>query len=258
MTAALNPERAPSQPETDTVAADPADPVPPAEGGHDGWLGVLLSLVAIAIAAAVVLAVPALREAAGHAMDGDGGDLRQQLRDLGATGVLVLIAVMLIHAVVLFPSELVTATAGLVYGFLGALPLVIGGWMASALLTYWLGQHAGRPLLQRIVGRSRLEQAEALVHRGGAGGLLAARLVPIVPYSLVGYVAGAARVPVGRFMWTTLVGSLPLTVMVIALGTRLEEFSLSDPVVWLMVVPLLMGALAVRPLARRMKADPAG
>ncbi|MCW3015354.1 MAG: hypothetical protein JWO02_2446 [Solirubrobacterales bacterium] len=234
----------------------PHEPVAasPAERGDDhGWVGLALSVLAIALAALVVLAVPALRDAAGHAVHGEGDGLRAQLRGLGAVGVLVLVAVMLVHAVVIYPSELVTATAGYVYGFAAGLPIVLGGWLASAILTYWLGQHAGRPVLRRLAGGHRLDRAEAAVERGGASVLLAARLIPIVPYSLIGYVAGAARVPMWTFVWTTVVGSLPLSVVVVALGTRLDSFSFSDPVVWLVVVPLLTAALAARPLARRMR-----
>ncbi|MCW3039305.1 MAG: hypothetical protein JWM31_1210 [Solirubrobacterales bacterium] len=226
-------------------APDAADPAP------DSWLGLWLSLAVVAAAAVLVLVVPELREAAGHALHGQGDALRAQLRDLGAAGVVVLLAVMLIHAVALFPSELVTATAGYVYGFLGALPIVVGGWLASALLTYWLGRHAGRPVLRKLAGGRRLERAEAAVARGGAGVLLAARLIPVVPYSLIGYVAGAARVPIGRFVWTTVVGSLPLSIVVIALGTRLDEFSLSDPIVWLAAVPVLAAGLAGHRMMRR-------
>jgi uncharacterized membrane protein YdjX (TVP38/TMEM64 family) len=216
-----------------------------------GWLGLWLSVGATILAGVVVLAVPALRDAAGHALHGEGDELRRQLRDLGAVGVLVLVSVMLVHAVVLFPSELVTATAGFVYGFAGALPIVVGGWTASALLTYWLGRHAGRPVLIRLVGGHRQQQAEDAVARGGAGVLLTARLIPIVPYSLIGYVAGAARVPMRTFLWTTVLGSLPLTLVVIALGTRLDSFSLSDPVVWLILVPVLIAGLAGHRYVRR-------
>jgi uncharacterized membrane protein YdjX (TVP38/TMEM64 family) len=212
-----------------------------------------VSAATIALAGLIILAVPALRDAAAHAIHGEGEELRRQLRDLGAVGVLVLVVVMLVHAVVIYPSELVTATAGYVYGFAVALPIVLGGWLASAILTYWLGQHAGRPVLRRLAGGHRLDRAEAAVQRGGASVLLAARLVPVVPYSLIGYVAGAARVPMWTFVWTTVVGSLPLSLVVIALGTRLESFSFSDPVVWLAVIPLLTAALAARPLARRMR-----
>lgn len=245
--------RPPIRPPHTDDATPTTDATPTAPEAAEGWAGVLVSLAAIALAAAVVLAVPALREAAGFALHGDGHQLRAQLRDLGAAGVLVLLGVMLIHAVVLFPSELVTATAGFVYGFAGALPIVIGGWLASALVTYWLGRHAGRPVLRRLAGGARLDRAEAAVHSGGAGVLLAARLIPIVPYSLIGYVAGAARVPLGRFVWTTVVGTLPLSLIVIALGTRLESLSLSDPVLWLTVLPLIVAVFAVRPLLRRLR-----
>lgn len=228
-----------SSPPSEAAAATPGPDEPPA-----GWLGLGVSVVATLLFGAVVLAVPDLRDAAGYALHGEGSELRAQLRDLGAAGVLVLIVLMLVHAVVLFPSEIVTATAGFVYGFFGALPIVIGGWLASALLTYWLGQHAGRPVLRRLAGAHRLERAEAAVARGGAGVLLAARLIPVVPYSLIGYVAGAARVPLGTFVWTTVVGSLPLSLVVIALGTRLDSFSFDDPVLLLVAVPLVIGAYA--------------
>ena len=61
---------------------------------------------------------------------------------------------MLVHAVVPFPSELVNAAAGFVYGFWIALPLVLVGWTVSALATYAIGRGAARPLLLRLAGRS--------------------------------------------------------------------------------------------------------
>jgi uncharacterized membrane protein YdjX (TVP38/TMEM64 family) len=234
------------------VADGPSEP--PARGGDDrGWLGLVIVVATVAVATVVVLAIPALRDAAGHALHGEGTDLRRQLRDLDVWGVLVLMALMLIHAVVLFPSELVTATAGYVYGFAGGLAIVVTGWLASAMLTYWIGQHAGRPVLRRLAGGHRLDRMEAAVARGGATVLLCARLIPIVPYSLVGYVAGAARVPVWTFVWTSVVGTLPLSTIVVILGTRLEGFHLGDPVVWLALVPLVIAALVARPLSRRLQ-----
>jgi uncharacterized membrane protein YdjX (TVP38/TMEM64 family) len=94
-----------------------------------------------------------------------------------------------------------------------------------------------------------------VVERGGATGLLAVRLIPLLPYSGIGYVAGALRVPVWRFTWTTFVGSLPLFVTVVYLGSRLEGLSFSDPTVWVAAavgVALVVGGhlLARRRLAQ--------
>lgn len=219
-------------------------------------LSVAATALAVAAGAALVMAVPALREAAGAAVTGDAQELRAQLRDAGAGGVALLLGLMLVHAVVWYPAEIPTAAAGFVYGFWAALPMVVAGWLLSALGTYALGRHAGRPLLHRLAGAARLRRAEEGLARGGAGALLAARLIPVVPFSLVGLVAGAARVPLWRFAWTTVVGFLPLMVVMTLLGSRLEELSLRDPVLWLALAPVVALLAVSRPLARRMRARP--
>ncbi|MGN6558481.1 MAG: hypothetical protein ACTHLH_10790, partial [Solirubrobacterales bacterium] len=48
---------------------------------------------------------------------------------------------------------------------------------------------------------------------------------------LVAYAAGAARVPLWRFVWTTAIGFLPITAIAVYFGTRLEGLSLTDPLV---------------------------
>ncbi len=212
------------------------------------------TLVTLVIAALVIWLVAPLREVAGLALRGDASGLRGQLRDLDAWGVAVLLAVMIAHAVIWYPAEILTAAAGFVYGFALALPIVVGGWLLSALATYAMGRYAGRPLLHRIAGERRFRAAQRTIDRGGAPVLLAARLVPVIPFSLTGYVAGAAHVPLWRFSWTTVAGFLPMTLVVVFLGSRLEELSLTDPLLYLALAPIGLLALAARPVARRMRA----
>jgi uncharacterized membrane protein YdjX (TVP38/TMEM64 family) len=57
------------------------------------------------------------------------------------------------------------------------------------------------------------------------------RLIPIVPFSMVSYAAGAARVPPWRVAWTTAIGYLPITALSVYFGTRLEGLSHTDPLV---------------------------
>jgi uncharacterized membrane protein YdjX (TVP38/TMEM64 family) len=221
---------------------------------RSGRKGALFTLLGLFALGAVVAMVPALRDAVGNVLRGDAGELRQELRDLGPAGALVLLALMLVHAVLPFPSELVNAAAGFVYGFWIAFPLALFGWLLSALATYAIGRTAARPALQRFVGEERIEEGARIVERGGITALLAARLVPIVPYSAVGYVAGAARVPIWRFAWTTLVGSAPLCAAVVYLGNRLGSLSPTDPGLLVAVgafVLLLVGGRALTQRVRR-------
>jgi uncharacterized membrane protein YdjX (TVP38/TMEM64 family) len=229
-----------------------ASPEPAKQEPRRGpWLELAMALAGLALLAVLVLAVDPLRHAASAAFQGDSAGVRHQLDGLGAWGPLLILALQLLHSFVFYPAEIIDAAAGFAYGFLPALLLVQAGWLASGLLCWVIGRHAARPLLRRLLGAERFERAEAMVERGGTTLLLVVRLVPIVPFSLVSYAAGAARVPVWRFVWTTALGYLPITAISVYLGTRLESFSLTDPLVLAGIGALLALVLVARLLVPR-------
>jgi uncharacterized membrane protein YdjX (TVP38/TMEM64 family) len=225
------------------VAAAPEATAPeaPRERPHLPWLEIGLTLAGIALLAGLVLAIPALRHAAVAAVHGETSEVRLQIKSLGAAGPLIIIGLSLIHSVVPYPAEIVNAAAGFAYGFFGGLGIVAIGWMLSALICYWFGAGVARPLLSRWFGAERFAHYERMVDRGGITLLIALRLLPIVPFSLISYAAGAARVPFHRYCWTTAVGFLPITALAVYLGTRLEGISASDPA----VIGALLAAVAL-------------
>jgi uncharacterized membrane protein YdjX (TVP38/TMEM64 family) len=117
--------------------------------------------------------------------------------------------------------------------------------MISALICYWFGTGVARPLLHRWFGAERFTRLEKSVERGGITLLIALRLLPIVPFSLISAAEGAAGVPFRRYCWTTAVGFLPITALAVYFGTRLEGIRFTDPAVIgavVGVVVLLLGA----------------
>ena len=235
-------------------AAEP-DPAPPpsrpAESGLSTRFAALGTLGLLAALAILVITVNPLNDAVGDAISGDTDSLRADLRGLGAGGVLLILALAATHAVVWYPAEILNAAAGFVYGLGPALALMMGGWMLNGILCHQVGRHAARPLLLRFLGRDRVERYEHAIERGGITLLIGIRLVPIVPFSLVSYVAGSARVPLGRFIWTTAIGYLPLTALFVYLGSRLEDLSPTDPAIWggaLVLIALLLVTRKVMPM----------
>ncbi len=195
----------------------------------------------------VVLLIPPLREAAGFAIKGDTEALRAELNS--TAGVITLLVLAILHAVIFYPAEILDAAAGFVWGFWGGLALVMVGWLLNAYVAWEIGRHAGRPLVYRLVGRSRFIRLEAAVERGGAFLLLAMRLIPIIPFSLFTIAAGAAHVPLWRLIWTTAIGYIPITALFVYLGTQLEELSPTDPI-------LIVGGIALIimiPIGHRMR-----
>jgi uncharacterized membrane protein YdjX (TVP38/TMEM64 family) len=187
---------------------------------------------------------------------GDTSRLRHELLDLGVVGVLVLLLVILSHAIVPFPTEVVSGAAGFVYGFALAMPMLLVFWVLSALLAYWLAERFGRPLARRLVGERRLTQAEEFVSRGGPVPLVSVRLVPFVPYNAICYAAGIVRVPLRRYTWTTFVGIIPLTTLVTYLGSRLEKPDFADWRIWAAIGGFTALAVAAQVVERRVRRRP--
>jgi len=189
------------------------------------WIEIGITLAGVALLAGIVFAVPALHDAALAAINGDTEQVRAEIESLGVAGPLLILALALIHAVVFYPAEIVDAAAGLVYGFFPALALMMVGWLLSGLICFAIGRSVARPLLDRWLGEERFERIETRIERGGAKVLIIARLIPILPFSVVSYAAGAARVPTWRFVWTTAIGYLPITAISVYFGTQLDVLS---------------------------------
>ena len=216
-------------------------------------IATIASLGAIAVVVVLATATSTGRNVVDAIVNGDTRELRHQLLGLGVGGVFVLLTVCLSHAIIPFPTEIVSAAAGFVYGFWLAVPILLICWLASALLAYWLAERFGRPLARRLVGTRRLQRAEELMDRGGAATLLALRLIPLIPYNAICYAAGITRVPLVRYSWTTVVGITPLTVLVAYLGSRLKSPNFEDWRVWVLIVAFIAIVVGGQVVERRLR-----
>ena len=232
-------------PDTEVSGEEPAPPV--------DRLALIVTLGAIVLGAVAVLTIPALREAFGDAIGGNTEELRDEIRDLGAAGVAVLLGLILIHTFVWYPTEIINTAAGFVYGFWGALPIVMAGWVLQGIVAWAIGRRVARPLLERLLGRTRFDRAEEMVEEGGVPLLLAVRLIPIFPFSLFSFAMGAAHVPLWRFTWTTAVGYLPITAIFVYLGSRLDSLSITDPLLLGGAVVLVVLLWLARPFFRGLR-----
>ena len=92
--------------------------------------------------------------------------------------------------------------------------VVLAGTLGSylgAAITYWGARWLGRPLLVRyghyiFCPEGKLLRAERWLARYEAGGVLFARLVPVVRH-LIGIPAGLIRMPFGVYSLMTVVGA---------------------------------------------------
>ena len=215
------------------------------------------ALGAVLLVGALVafLVLGPLSSAFSYAVHGDLVGLRRQLDAEGASAALALVGLTQVHIVVPFPAELPNAAAGFALGWWIGFPLMLAAWVLSGVVSYWLAQVAGRPLVRRLFGADRLARAEELVARRGWRPLLIIRMIPFIPFTLVSLACGLVGVPMRRYLWTTAVGTAPITALSVLFGARLQTPRLDDPVLWAVLVGLLALVL-LGPVAQRLSRRP--
>jgi membrane protein DedA with SNARE-associated domain len=108
-----------------------------------------------------------------------------------------------------------------------AVALATVGSLAGALTGYAIGLWGGRPLLDRFgryvgIGADDLDRADRWFARWGSWAVFAGRMVPLVR-TFVSYPAGISRMPLGRFVLFSALGSLPWNAALIYAGLLLGE-----------------------------------
>ena len=128
---------------------------------------------------------------------------------------------MILHSFVPFPAELTAIANGMLFGPIWGTLVTWVGAILGAALAFALARRYGRPLVGRLVARKAWVGAEAWRSCCDARTLLLARLVPVISFNLINYAAGVLGVGWWRFLWTTGLGILPITVASVALGNQL-------------------------------------
>jgi membrane protein DedA with SNARE-associated domain len=155
---------------------------------------------------------------------------------MGYGGIVLLMAIE--SACIPLPSEIIMPFAGYLV-FRGEMSLqgaaIAGaiGCVVGSIPAYYLGMYGGRPLIERfgrylLVSRRELDLADRLFQRHGQWVVLAGRLLPVVR-TFIAFPAGVSRMPMGRFIVYTLVGSYPWCLALAWAGMKLGQAWHSDP-----------------------------
>jgi membrane protein DedA with SNARE-associated domain len=132
----------------------------------------------------------------------------------GYVGIIVLMAME--SSILPVPSEIVIPPAAYlagqgqlnIYGVV--LAGTFGSWLGAAI-TYWISYWLGRVVVVRwgrffFVSEAKLVRAETWLRRYEAGGILFARLLPVIRH-LISIPAGIIRMGFGMFSLMTIIGS---------------------------------------------------
>jgi uncharacterized membrane protein YdjX (TVP38/TMEM64 family) len=171
-------------------------------------LVMLATAIVILVALAVLVPLPSAVQ------------LRDWATSVGPWFPLAFLGAHIVVTVFPFPRSAFTLAAGLLFGPLLGVAIGVIASTISAVIALFLVRAAGWQL-SRLVRHPRVDVLDARLRARGWPTILSMRMIPVVPFSVLNYAAGASAVRVVPYTLASAMGLLPGTAAVVILGDAL-------------------------------------
>ena len=161
--------------------------------------------------------------------------------------------VLYAQPVVPVPASIMWMAAGLAFGIVGGLLLVLVTTTLRACGQFLLAKRFGREAMEALL-KGRLATWERQLGTHAFSAVLWIRLIPNIPYDIQNIGLGLSRVALGPFALATFLGLLPWAMMWVYLGHSMTEATSLWKILLVLMGLAACWALQRRARSRRMRA----
>ena len=146
------------------------------------------------------------------------------IRTFGAAGAWIYGAAYGLGVVLMVPGSALTLGAGLVYGPLIGLLIVSPASVLGATGSFLVARYFARDWVERkLRAYPRFAAIDRAIEKQGFKVILLVRLQPVLPFVLLNYGLGLARVRLRDYMLASWIGMMPATLVYVYLGSALHN-----------------------------------
>lgn len=172
------------------------------------------------------------------------GVIEQHTRAAGAWGPVLLCVVFVATNPLGMPCSWLTILAGFLFGFEIGLAVVMLGTLGSGCISFLATRGGLRQWAQRKLAHSpRMQTIETLLKRRGVLLLVLIRSLPISHFTLLNMMLALTQLSFTRFVWTLVLGMLPVNVFYILTGIAADALLEGEGVDWLNITAIAIAAL---------------
>ena len=147
-------------------------------------------------------------------------ELRDWAKSVGPWFPVAFLTAHVVATVFPFPRTAFTLSAGLLFGPVLGVGIALVASTVSAVLALILVRAAGWQL-DRLVKHPRVDALNTRLGRRGWPTVLSMRMIPVVPFSVFNYAAGASAIRILPYTLATIAGLLPGTAAIVIFGDAL-------------------------------------
>lgn len=181
--------------------------------------------------------------------------LAEYLRSFGAMTVVVSLLLMVLQTLFTpLPLFLLAGANGFIFGFWYGTLITLTGSIIGSSIAFYLARGFGRGLVSRCLKQTYMARVDQMSCHEGPWMVFMARLIPVIPSSIISYVAGLSKMTFRGFFIATAVGKLPEIIIYTALG---HSFIVAEGMATKVTLLLILLTLLAWPfISRRLKKTP--
>lgn len=146
--------------------------------------------------------------------------------DLGPWGPLALAVAYIPLTVLAVPASVLTLGGGYLFGLPVGFAADSIGAAIGATAAFLVGRTIGRSyVLSKLKDYPQFQAVAIAIQKSGFKIVFLLRLVPLLPFNMLNYLLSVTPVSVGEYMLASWLGMMPITLVLVYVGTTLKDLS---------------------------------
>lgn len=167
--------------------------------------------------------------------------LKGYIKSYGMVAPIIYIVMFTFVPLTLFPDSILAISGGMVFGMIPGTLYTIIGALFGAVLSFYISRILGRSVVSNIV-KNKGRYFEEGVEKKGFILILILRLIPLIPFDVISYLAGLSKIKFKDFILGTAIGIIPGILIFINIGDKSLNFKSIEFIISLI---LLIGLIVI-------------
>ncbi|HEY5649624.1 MAG TPA: TVP38/TMEM64 family protein [Nitrospiria bacterium] len=144
------------------------------------------------------------------------------VKSFGPLAPLVFLLIYAIGPTFFFPSWVLTVVGGLCFGMKWGFVLTLIGATTGGTIAFFVARYLGRDFVKRFL-KGRYKKMDDRVGFHGFEVVFFLRLIPLVPFDVLDYIAGVSKINWRSYILATFLGIMPGTFVYVYMGTTIKD-----------------------------------